>query len=197
MSHKKSLGSRSPQNHAPLSPQASPAGVVGQARHPRLGPHHNSPSPASRGHAFHSTYQNPTGSQRSFPTNLSSWHQTSPTHPVRGRQIVPVKAQTVNMLGFEFHILCPSQIVHPAMASKGQPETTWVDECGHVAASLHFQKQTMGADTCSPLQPGLPHSLCSASRKHSRSTALPTCLPARQSSTPACLLVDTFHGPSR
>ena len=101
------------------------------------------------------------------------------------------------MLGFEFHILCPSQIVHPAVACKGQPETTWVDECGHVAASLHFQKQTIGADTCSPLQPGLPHSLCSASRKHSRSTALPTCLPAHQSSTPAYLLLDTFHGPSR
>ena len=193
MSHKKSLGSRSPQNHAPLSPQASPAGVVGQA-----------PVTPGLDHTIILHHRPPEAMPSTPPTKIPLDRKDLPqqtfrpgTRQVRGRQIVPVKAQTVNMLGFEFHILCPSQIVHPAVASKGQPETTWVDECGHVAASLHFQKQTMGADTCSPLQPGLPHSLCSASRKHSHSTALPTCLPARQSSTPACLLVDTFHGPSR
>lgn len=179
MSHKKSLGPRSPQNPAPLFPQASPAGVVGLAPVTPGLDHtsHNSPSPASRGQAFHSTYQNPIGSQRSSPTNLLSWHQTSPTHPVRGRQIVPVKAQAVNTLGFEFHILCPLQIVYPAVASKRQPEITWVDECGRAAASLHFQKQTMEADTCSPLSPGLLHSLCSASEN----TVAP------QLSPPVCL----------
>ena len=181
MSHKKSLGPQSPQNPAPLSPQAALAGVVGQAPvTPGLGhTSHHSPSPASRGHTFHSTCQNPIGSQSASPTNLSAWQQTSPTRPVRGRQIVPVKAQTVNMLGFEFHVLCPSQIVQPAVASKGQPEMTQVDECGRVTVSLHLQKQVMAADTCFSLQPGLPHSLCSASRKHSRATAPPTCLPAR------------------